>query len=84
MNFTHATTPLHAIHGVKRHGAQNGIQSEQVSVAAVVLLSALAVTMTIFGVMLLGAVMVAAYWLISHIPIPKIVWHVLVLARAIF
>ncbi|HTZ69536.1 MAG TPA: hypothetical protein VMB71_02700 [Acetobacteraceae bacterium] len=51
--------------------------SRDISVAAIVLLSALAVALTILGVVLLGAVMVGVWWLVSHIPVPAFVWHLL-------
>ncbi len=50
---------------------------EQVSVAGVVLLSALAVALTIVGVLLLGAVLLGIWWLVSHIPVPPFVWRLL-------
>jgi hypothetical protein len=43
------------------------------SIAGVVLLSAMAMVLTILGVLLLGAIVVGAWWLISHIPVPHFV-----------
>jgi hypothetical protein len=50
---------------------------EQVSVGGVVLLSTLAVALTIVGVLMLGAVLVGLWWLVSHIPVPPFVWRAL-------
>jgi len=42
------------------------------SIAGTILLTALAVALTILGVLLLGAVFVSAWWLLRHIPLPPI------------
>jgi hypothetical protein len=40
------------------------------SLAGLVFLAALATALTIAGVVMLGAAFVAAWWLLSHIPVP--------------
>jgi hypothetical protein len=81
IHLTQNSSPLAALQAGDRAGVLAGTRPAQiptqdnVSVAAMVLLSALAVTLTIIGVLLLGAVMVGAWWLISHIPVPPIVWR---------
>jgi hypothetical protein len=42
------------------------------SVAGMVALAALAVALTVLGVVVLGATFVGAWWLLSHIPVPTI------------
>jgi hypothetical protein len=46
---------------------------QHISIAGVVLLSAMAMVLTILGVLLLGAIVVAAWWLLSHIPVPHFI-----------
>jgi hypothetical protein len=50
-----------------------------VSVAGVLLLSALAVVMAIVSVVMLGLVVMGAWWLVSHIPVPDAVRHLVAL-----
>jgi hypothetical protein len=50
---------------------------EEVSVAGVMLLSAVSVVMTIMAVVWLALIVMAGWWLISHIPIPLVVWQIL-------
>jgi hypothetical protein len=79
IHLTQNSSPLAALHAGDRAGVLAGARPAQdnVSVAAVVLLSAFAVTLTIIGVLLLGAVMVGAWWLVSHIPVPPVVWRLI-------
>jgi hypothetical protein len=48
-----------------------------VSVGGVLLLSTMAVILAILGAMLLISLVLAAWWLLSHIPIPAPVHHLL-------
>jgi hypothetical protein len=50
-----------------------------VSVAGVLLLSAVAVVLAILGALLLSAVLLGAWWLVVHIPVPHAVTHLLAL-----
>jgi hypothetical protein len=52
-------------------------RGEQVSVAGVMVLSAVSVAMTIMAVAWLALIFIAGWWLISHIPIPHVVWQIL-------
>jgi hypothetical protein len=59
--------------------ADNGVRetAENVSVSGVMLLSAIAVTLAILGAISLGAAVIGIWWLVSHIPVPPVVWHLL-------
>ncbi len=48
-----------------------------VSVAGVLLLSAVAVTLAILGALMLGVTVLGLWWVVVHIPVPPIVWHLL-------
>ncbi len=50
---------------------------EDVSVAGVMLLSAVSVVMTIMAIGTLALFVMSTWWLISHIPIPAVVWQIL-------
>jgi hypothetical protein len=50
---------------------------EDVSVAGVMLLSAVSVVMTIMAIVTLALFVMGSWWLISHIPIPHVVWQIL-------
>ena len=51
--------------------------TEDMSVVGALLMSAASVAMAILGMMFLGAVLVAVWWLLSHIPLPAFVHHAL-------
>jgi hypothetical protein len=59
------------------NGARGAV--ETVSVSGVMLLSAMAVTLAILSAMALAATVLAIWWLVSHIPVPAPVWHLLTL-----
>jgi hypothetical protein len=77
------TVPRRSPLGVIRSGDRRAVfktaapPQANVSIAGVVLLSALAVALTIVGVLVLGAVLVVAWWLVSHIPVPPFIWRLL-------
>ncbi len=48
-----------------------------VSIAGVLLLSAVAVTLAILGALMLGVIVLGLWWVVVHIPVPPIVWHLL-------
>jgi len=48
---------------------------QDVSVAGVLLLSIAAVVIAILCVVMLGATVMGAYWLLSHIPVPTALKH---------
>jgi hypothetical protein len=50
---------------------------QDVSVAGVMLLSAVSVAMAIFAMVTLALVVIGCWWVISHIPVPPIVMHIL-------
>jgi hypothetical protein len=77
IHIAQSSSPLAALQAGDRAGfSPNGRPAqEHVSIAAVVLLSTLAVALTIIGVLLLGAVLVGLWWLVSHIPVPPAVWR---------
>jgi hypothetical protein len=54
-----------------------GAQEPDVSVIGVMLLSLFAVTLAVLGILMLGLVVMGAWWLVSHIPVPPFVWRVL-------
>jgi hypothetical protein len=68
---------LAALPGSGRTAQRIATPNNHISIAGVVLLSAMAVVLTILGVLLLGALMVGTWWLISHIPVPPFVWRLI-------
>jgi hypothetical protein len=52
---------------------------QDVSIAGVLLLSAAAVVVAIVSVVMLGLIVMGAWWLLSHIPVPAAVRHLLAL-----
>ncbi len=48
---------------------------EDVSVAGVMLLSAMSVGMAIMAMVMLALIVIGAWWLVSHIPVPAFVSH---------
>ena len=50
---------------------------QDVSVAGVMLLSAVSVAMAIFAMVTLALVIIGCWWVIRHIPVPPIVMHML-------
>jgi hypothetical protein len=68
---------LAALPGAGHPAQRIATPNNHISIAGVVLLSAMAVVLTILGVLLLGALMVGTWWLISHIPVPPFVWRLI-------
>ncbi len=52
-----------------------------VSVAGVLLLSAVAVFLAILSVVVLGVLLMSAWWLLTHVPLPAPVQHLLAWAH---
>jgi hypothetical protein len=63
--------------GSGRAAQRRATPDNHISIAGVVLLSAMAVVLTILGVLLLGAFMVGVWWLVSHIPVPAFIWRLI-------
>ena len=61
-------------YGVAPGYAEN---EQDVSVAGVMLLSAVSVCMAIFAMVTLALVLIASWWLVSHIPVPPVVMQIL-------
>jgi hypothetical protein len=51
--------------------------AEDVSVAGVMLLSAMSVCMAILAMVMLALMVMGGWWLVSHIPIPAVLLHIL-------
>jgi hypothetical protein len=49
----------------------------EVSVAGVMVLTALSVIMAVFGVVMLALALMACWWVLIHIPVPPVVVHLL-------
>ncbi len=64
--------------GFGQGGAAAPQAGEDVSVAGVMLLSALSVGMAIVGMVTLALFVMAGWWLVCHIPVPPFVMHLLV------
>jgi hypothetical protein len=62
------------------YGANPAYQDaeQDVSVAGVMLLSAFSVFMAILAMLFLAVFVIGAWWVISHIPVPPVVMHLLV------
>ena len=54
---------------------------EDVSVAGVMLLSAMSVLMAIIGMITFALFVIALWWVISHVPVPAFVHHILTALR---
>jgi hypothetical protein len=52
---------------------------QDVSVAGVMLLSAMSVLMAILAMVTLALFVIGGWWVISHIPVPPVVMHLLVM-----
>jgi len=77
INAVQKGSPLAALPGSGRAAQSSAASNAHISIAGVVLLSAMAVVLTILGVLMLGALMVGAWWLVSHIPVPAFVGHLI-------
>lgn len=58
-------------------GADNPPDEEEVSVAGVMLLTAVSVVIAIAGVFALALFVIVGWWIIVHIPVPPFVTHLL-------
>jgi hypothetical protein len=58
-------------------GADNPPDGQDVSIAGVMLLTAVSVGIAIMGVFALALLVIASWWVIVHIPVPPFVTHLL-------
>ena len=52
---------------------------QDISMMGALLLSATSVVMSIFGMVFLASVLIGCWWLVSHIPVPAAVRHLMAL-----
>jgi hypothetical protein len=63
-----------AAFGSGQHGPQ---AEEDVSIAGVLLLSAMSVLMAVAGMVFFALLVIGCWWLLSHVPVPASVHHLL-------